>query len=134
MKLKTVLITGLLSTLGLTQAGCLLAAAGAAGAGTYAYVKGEMSNNVDYSVKDVGNATLRVFADMNASVYENVNEGVKWHIYARTSSDHRIEVEAEQITEKASKVKVRVDNFGDETLSRDVMTRIDAKLKLNTIP
>ena len=71
---------------------------------------------------------------MKASVYENVNEGVKWRIYARTPTDHRVEVEIEQLTEKSGKVKIRVDNFGDEATSKDVMSRIEAKIKSPAVP
>jgi hypothetical protein len=129
MRFKFAFMMGLLSLIPLTQAGCLVAAAAGAGAGVYAYTQGELSANLDASVKDLGEATLKVFSDMKAAVYENVNEGVKWRIHARTATDHRVEVEIAKITDNASKVKIRVDNFGDEATSNDVMSRLEAKIK-----
>ncbi len=112
-----------------TQSGCLIAAAAGAGAATYAYVDGEMTGNMSAPVEKVAAATKAVFADMRATVYEDQPNGPEAKVYARTPSDRRVEVLIKRLTDNASKVSVRVDNFGNDTVSRDVLGRIEQKLK-----
>ena len=121
----TVAVLGLVAT---TQSGCLAAAVGA-GVATYAYVDGQMSDNVDASVAKTAEATKAVFSDMKATIYQDSPAGPDAKVYARTTTDHRIEVLIRPITENASKISIRVDNFGDEGISRDTMNQIKAKLK-----
>jgi hypothetical protein len=132
MKIRSVLSTVAASAfLGLvitTQSGCLVAAAGA-GAATYAYVNGEMSANMDAPVEQVAAAAKSAFEDMKAVIYENQPGGPEAKVYARTKEDRRVEVLIKGLTSNASKVSIRVDNFGNETVARDVLNRIERKIK-----
>ena len=103
--------------------------AAGAGAATYAYVDGEVVANLDAPVEKVAAAAKLAFEDMKAIVFENQPNGPEAKVYARTTGDRRIEVLIKRLTDKASKVSVRVDNFGNETISRDVINRIEQKLK-----
>ncbi|MFI5379054.1 MAG: DUF3568 family protein [Tepidisphaerales bacterium] len=128
--LRTLGIGAFFGVVAATQSGCLVAAAAGAGAATVAYVNGQATANMDAPVEKVAAATKSVFEDdMKAIVFQYQPNAPEAKIYARTTTDHRIEVLVKSLTDKASKVSVRVDNFGDEGTSRDVLNRIEQKLK-----
>jgi hypothetical protein len=127
--LRTLVAGVLLGLVAATQSGCLLVAAAGAGAATVAYVNGEMSAPMDAPVERVAAAAKSAFEDMKATPLEYQPNPPEAKIYARTPTDHRVEVLVKMVTEKASKISIRVDTFGDEGISRDVLNRIEQKLK-----
>jgi hypothetical protein len=110
------------------QSGCLVAAAAGAGAATYAYASGELTAHVDAPVSEVGPAARAVFEEMGGMITTYEPGSVEAKIYARLPNDKRVEVLARPVTEKATKLNVRVGTFGDESLSRTVVEKIRAKL------
>ena len=122
------LLTAGLAGLVLTQNGCFLAAVGAAGAATYAYVDGDAVEAIEAPLPDAINATKAAFEDMKAAVDTYDPSSVPAKVFARTASDKHVKVQLRRVTDTVTKVQVRVDTLGDETLSHEVINRIKGHL------
>jgi hypothetical protein len=110
------------------NSGCLLVAAGAAGAGTVAYVRGELAASLGNDFGAVTKATGRAIEQLKfAKVSENA-DALSARFVVRTAQDKKIEVELTKIGEALTKVEIRVGVFGDETVSMTVLDKIKANL------
>jgi hypothetical protein len=110
-----------------TLSGCILAAAGA-GAGAVAYVRGELSANVDSDYDRAVDATRGALADLEfARVSEN-KDALKAVFISRTALDKRVEVTVTNSAKKLTNIKIRVGVFGDEQISLSVLNKIKARL------
>jgi hypothetical protein len=110
------------------QTGCVAVAAAGAGAGAIAYVRGELSDtleaNLDRSVRASNAAITRL---QFAKVSER-KDALNAVIIARTAEDKKVEIRLIKIAEKSTEVKIRVEVFGDEMISRAVLEQIRANL------
>lgn len=112
-----------------TQAGCLIAAAGAAGAGTAAYVRGDTDATVSAGPEAVTEAARAVAEqDMKLAVVSSTASAVDGKVVARTANDAKLAVVVKSAGENLSKVSVRVGNFGNEDLQQQVLEKIKARL------
>lgn len=131
MSLRTVLrcFAALLLAGGLAlQTGCLVVAAGAAGAGTVAYIRGELSSTLDTPYESAVRATNRGLQALEfARISENKDALTAIVIY-RTADDKKVEVKVTKVTETTTKVAIRVGIFGDEKLSMTVLDKIKENL------
>lgn len=119
-----VLLAGVLTF----QAGCLVAAAGAAGAGTVAYIRGELSSTVDAPYEQAVRAANRGLQTLEfAKINENKDALTAILVY-RTAEDKKVEVKVSKVTESSTKFSIRVGVFGDEALSLIVLEKIKANL------
>lgn len=112
----------------LFQSGCLVAAAGAAGAGTVAYLRGELSSTLDAPYENVVRAVNRGIQQLEfAKISENKDALTAIHI-SRTADDKKIEVKVSKVTDRTTRVQIRVGVFGNEQLSLTVLDRIKEHL------
>lgn len=123
-------LTSLLAliALGCLQSGCLLVAAGAAGAGTVAYIRGELEANVDGRFDAVASAANEAIGDLKFAKINDSKDALTAIVVARTADDKRIEIKVTKVTDAVSKVTIRVGIFGDETISRTILDRIKSNL------
>jgi membrane protein implicated in regulation of membrane protease activity len=118
------------AALALTSGCFLLAvgAAGAAGAGSVAYVRGQLDaslakpydavvNAADASVGQLQLAKIRESRDFYTSVIE-----------ARTADDKKVVIKINKQADNLSRVRIRIGFFGDEGKSRGILERIQADL------
>lgn len=126
--LRTILLIGLAGGLAAGAAGCVVAAAGAAGAGTYAYVRGESSIYVDSDVLTVHRASEEALRDMGLLVTETSRDALTGKVLARDSKDRRVTVKIDGVDRAAVKVSVRVGIFGDESASIAILDNIRERL------
>lgn len=110
------------------QAGCLIVAAGAAGAGTVAYVKGELEASLDASYRGVVNASGRAIDALELHKISENGDATRTVIVARTADDRRVHITVNKVADSLTKVSIRVGTFGDETLSRTILDRIKQAL------
>lgn len=107
--------------------GCVLVAAGA-GAGTVAYVRGELNTNVGHDYGKVVDATRRALKDLEfARVSEN-KDALKAVFVSRTALDKKVEVTVTRQGDKSTQVQIRVGLFGDEQLSVAILDKIKSVL------
>jgi hypothetical protein len=119
---------GLLSVAALAAfPGCILAAAAAVG-GTAAYVSGDLEDRVEATPERVVQAAERSLKKRDVTVVSSDATGIDGKVIARTALDKKIEITVKRDGETASRIAIRVDTFGDEDLSRQVLAGIREEL------
>jgi hypothetical protein len=115
----------------LTQAGCLVAAAAAVGAGgALAYKKGDTEVALSGDVARVTRAAERAAQDLELK--HVATEGptpLEAKVYARTATGAEVTVVARSQTESTSLVSVRVGTFGDAALQGAMLQKMRDHLK-----
>jgi len=124
--MKRILTVAVLAMLGIGAAGCVVAAIGAASAGTVVYVRGEIESYFDTDVQDLYDATLKSMDDLKLYVISQKHDALSAEVVARNSADQKVTVRIDGSSREAVKVTIRVGFWGDETASRAVLDRINA--------
>lgn len=108
--------------------GCLAVAAGAAGAGTVAFVRGELAASLDQSFDQSVRATNRAIEDLKLAKISETQDALVATIIARTAEDKKIEITVSSVSAAQAKVQIRVGVFGDEALSQRILEKIRSNL------
>ena len=111
--------------------GCFLVAvgaAGAAGAGTVAYVRGELDATFGRQYEAVANASDNAITQLQFVKVNETKDAFTWEIIARTAEDKKVEVKITREGDNLTKVAIRIGVFGDEQKSRAILDRIKANL------
>lgn len=101
---------------------------GAAGAGTYAYIRGEMKGNENASLDRVWSATQAAMKDLEFSVSTQQKDALQARLIARTALDKKIEINLTKISENLTEIRIRVGTFGNQTLSYTIVQSIEKRL------
>ena len=113
----------------LTSSGCFaLLLGGAAGAAGVVYIQGVLEKNFDSSLKDTHAATLKALKSEGIFIKTDELNVANSEIKGEFADGEKIQVNIEALTEKSSKVKVRVGVFGDEAKSNALMSAIEKRL------
>jgi enolase len=121
---RLVLAAALLSS-ALAVSGCLALAAGAAaGAGTYAYVQGEMNTTFEAPLDRVWAATQAAMNDLEFPIGERSKDALAGELRANQADGTPVRVRLNRVTDNTTEARVRVGMFGDEQVSRAVLERI----------
>jgi len=110
------------------HSGCLAVAAGAAGAGTVAYVRGELAATLDQNIDRTERAANRAIADLKFAKISETQDALVAVIVARTAEDKKIEIRVSSLSAAQAKVQIRVGVFGDEALAQRILENIRANL------
>ncbi len=110
------------------QTGCLVAAAGAAGAGTVAYIRGELSSTLDAPYENAVRAANRGIQQLEFAKISENKDALTAIIISRTADDKKIEVKVTKITDSTTRIQIRVGVFGHEALSLTVLDKIKENL------
>lgn len=108
--------------------GCVVVAAGAVGAGAVAYVRGELESSIEANLDTVYAATQRALTNLEFAKIDERKTGLDAHLVRRTALDKRVEVKLTKITERLTKVEIRVGMVGDQQLSLTILDKIKAEL------
>ena len=109
--------------------GCVVVAAGTAGAGAVAYVRGELQSSVSQNLDTTYAATRRALGDMQFLVIEDKKTLVDAELVSRTATDKKVTIKLERVTQSLTKVHIRVGLIGDQALSLTILEKITAPLK-----
>lgn len=131
--MKSILNNVLLGILGVILVGHLqgcvpLLVGAAAGAGGVAYVQGILEKNVDAPVSKVYKASLSALRQMGYIIISDELDKHSAHIKSQFEDEKKINIDVSALTEKSSKIQVRVGVFGDETKSQMILNAILKKL------
>lgn len=121
----------LATLLGLLQTGCIvpLVLGGAAvGAGTYAYVSGQLKATESASLDRLWPATQAAVGDLQFSPTSKQKDALGAKLVARSSADKKIQINLKKITDTSTEIRIRVGTWGDETVSRLILDKIRARL------
>lgn len=108
--------------------GCIAVAAGAAGAGTVAYIRGELDTSVSHNLDAVDRATNRAAEQLRFAKINESADALTRIITLRTAEDKKIEIKLTRTTDALTQVRIRVGIFGDEAISRALLDKIQANL------
>lgn len=115
-----------LAAAGLT--GCVaVVAAGAAGTGV-AWYSGRLEANLDHNLDAVFAAAQKSLDQLEFANISNKRSRVDARLVSRTALDKKVEITLEKMTDRSTKVIIRVGIFGDETLSMSILDKIKAAL------
>jgi hypothetical protein len=114
------------SVAGLT--GCVaVVAAGAAGTGV-AWYSGRLEANLDQNIEAVFVASQKALTQLEFANITNKKSSVDAQLVSRTALDKKVEITLQKVTDRSTKVMIRVGVFGDETLSMSILDKIKAAL------
>lgn len=121
----SLLVVGILCT----QTGCLLVAAGAATGTTVAYVRGDLESSVNGNPEQVTAASKKAMEDMKFTVISSGASNIDGQVTARTAQDTKVKVVVKGQGDNVSAVSIRVGNFGNQSLSAQILEKIRANVK-----
>jgi uncharacterized protein YceK len=129
MKIKLLVTTLLAVTTLAFLTGCAaVVVGGAAGAGTYAYIKGELKTTESATLDRAWSATQGAIKDLQFSTTSQAKDALQARLVARTAMDKKIEVQLTKVSDSLTEIRIRVGTFGDEDLSRTILHQIQKRL------
>lgn len=108
--------------------GCAVILAGSAGAGTVAYIKGELQANLEAPLEKSIEATGSALENLKFIKISEEVDKLTGEIIARTSQDKKITIKLNKVTENTTKISIRVGMFGNQTLSYSLIEEIRKEL------
>jgi hypothetical protein len=111
--------------------GCFVAAVGVAagaGAGTVAWIKGELDADLGHGYAAVGDAANAAIGQLQFAKISESKDAFTDEIIARTAEDTKVSIKLTKQADTLTRVEIRVGTFGDEKLSRAILDRIKADL------
>jgi hypothetical protein len=113
------------------QTGCVLFVAGAAagaGAGTYAYVKGELKAGQPESLDRTWAATRQAVKDLQFKVTRSDKDALSARLTAKTALDKTVDIVLKRLPDDTTEIRIRVGTFGDQSASEEVLEKIRARI------
>ncbi len=124
MNKKVWLLTIILGMGLLMNSGCALLVGGAAGAGTVAFLKGELKTNEDVPIDKLLNATRAAIKEMGFTIKKFEKEALSAKFVAMTADDKNITINLKKRNDYLTEISIRVGTFGDESLSKKILEEI----------
>jgi len=127
------LLFALLGIIPLLNIGCVAAAVGgaagvAAGAGTVAYIKGELKATKVYNVPTVWKATEKAVDELQLVVTDKYSDATAGMLEAMTADNKKVRISLKRQGDNITEITIRVGTFGDEELSRFNLSKIKKNL------
>jgi endo-beta-N-acetylglucosaminidase D len=127
LKRQVLLIAMLVGSMLLLQ-GCVVAAIGL-GAGTIAYVRGDLQAVESESIDDVYEATLKALEELELRVTRKSKDALGAEIITYDAQDKKITIRLKSVAEKTTELSIRIGVFGKETKSRLIYQKIQKYLR-----
>ena len=113
----------------MASSGCFALLIGAAaGAGGVAYAKGVLEKNFDQPVERVHKATVSALKNLKLFITEDELKQHSAIVKATFDDGADVKIDISALTEKSSKLSIRVGILGDEVKSQMIMTAISKRL------
>jgi len=113
----------------LSTAGCIPLLIGAAvGVGGVTYIKGALVKNIDATIEELYDAGLSAFKELDIYVVSDGLDKRSALILGEFANTQHVKVYIQALTERASKITIRVGMIGDQTQSQSILTAIENKL------
>jgi hypothetical protein len=107
--------------------GCIVAAVGA-GAGTVAYLRGDLEVVEAADLNTMYAAVKKAAEQLELVVTRDTKDAMSAVIITRDAEDKKITIKLKATTENTTKISVRVGTFGSETKSRRIYEQIKENL------
>jgi Protein of unknown function (DUF3568) len=131
MNKTKLLMIGLLASLLVLTNGCFLFVVGAAagaGAAGYAWVDGEIKTTESASMNQTWDAAQAAMKDLQYPVTAQSKDALQGELDARNASNTKISIKLKYISNTSTEIRIRVGTFGDESLSRIILGKINNRL------
>jgi hypothetical protein len=125
LKFRLMLAAALLAA---SLTGCVAVVAGAAGAGTVAWVRGELEARLDASYEKAATAANLAIKQLQFAKISEKKDALTAILIARTAEDRKVEIKVLKVGDQSAKVQIRVGVFGDEALSLTILDKIRTNL------
>ena len=126
---KNVLLTMTVGLMVVTTSGCVALLLGAvAGAGSVVYVKGELEKNLDATVVKMHKASLAGLKDLDMFVLSDELNVHNASIRSEDAQGKKVTIRIDALTERSSKIKIRIGIVGNKTKSQIILDAIERKL------
>lgn len=102
-------------------------AAVGAGAGTVAYIKGELKAEEEVTLTRAFKAALATMKELEFVVSKDEKDSFNATVEGFTVADKRVRINMERMSENITEVKIRIGTFGDETLSRIILKKMEER-------
>ncbi len=123
-----IMLLGIILSFGSGCAAVALVAGGGAGAGTIAYLRGELKSMEDAPLEQTYQAAQKAIKDLEFIVTSEQKDAFSAKLVARSATDKRVEVNLKELSDKLTEVRIRVGTFGDEALSRLILEHLKKHL------
>ena len=127
MQKREIVLTVLYLMMAVVLQGCLVAAVGA-GAGTVAYMRGDLEAVEAKDIDTVYAATRKAVEQLDLKVSSDTKDALSAEIVARDAQDKKITIKLKSTTEDTTEISIRVGTFGSETKSRLIHDQIKNNL------
>jgi hypothetical protein len=131
MCVKTTILALMACLSVLVGSGCgalVVGGAVAAGAGTVAWVKGELKATVDGDLDHAWSASQTALKDLQMPVSAEEKDGIQGKLTARAAADKKVTVQVKKATGTTTDIGIRVGTWGDEPMSREILEKIKKHL------
>ncbi|MBI2469826.1 MAG: DUF3568 family protein [Planctomycetes bacterium] len=113
----------------LVSSGCAaLLIGGGAGAGTVAYLKGELKSTEETSIDKTWQAAQETMKDLEFVITSKEKDVFSAKLIAYRANDKKVEMYLRKASENTTEVKIRVGVFGDESLSLIILKSLKKHL------
>lgn len=102
----------------------LFAGGAAAGAGSYAYVTGELKASEAVSLENAYQAAQQAMSDLEFTVTDKEKDAFYAEVNARRASGKKIKIKLDKESNSLTRISIRVGTFGDESMSQKILERI----------
>jgi len=107
--------------------GCVVAAAGL-GAGTVAYVRGDLETIEPRTLDEVYTATEKAVSELGLNISQKSKDAMSAVFVGRDAEDKKIRIKLTATQEDMTELSIRIGMFGDETKSRRIYEQIKKRL------
>ena len=128
MKTRTIITILLLAVTATAISGCAVALVGAGAAAGVGYVRGDLEAQMDESIDNVYNASLKALEELELAIISKDKNALGAKIISRTTEDKKIQIKLKRTENNITKLTIRIGLFGDETQSRVIYDTIKKNL------
>jgi hypothetical protein len=100
-----------------------------AGAGTVAYVKGELKTKLNHSTTRTYQATLKALNELKLPILERQDDAIVATVKSQFADEKNITVKIKAVTDTTCEIGIRVGEFGDQTRSQKILDTIKKHLR-----
>jgi hypothetical protein len=108
--------------------GCVALVAGGAGAGSVAYIRGDLQAHLEASLSRSVTATNRAIKSLKYVKISEATDKLASRIVARNARDKKIEINLDKATKNTTSISIRVGMFGDQVISNNLLNEINKRL------
>ena len=124
---KQIVLSVLIVSIAGMAGGCVVAAAGL-GAGTVAYVRGDLETMEAKSLDEVYNATEKAVSELGLNISRKTKDAMSAVFVGRDAEDKKIRIKLTAAEDDMTELSIRIGMFGNETKARRIYEEIQRQL------